>query len=650
MAGRTRLVAGVFAVAVTLALSLASGADAFVYWSTRYDAIGRANLDGSGVNPSFINPVAVGTGGPYTPTGVAVDGKHVYWSANLVNSTGHEDWVLGRASLDGSSVASTFITGARFPTGVAVDGEHIYWADQNGGGSSAIGRASLDGSGVNQSFISGLNGPCGVAVDSAHVYWTTGNAIDRANLDGTGVNESFITLNPLNGPADTCGVAVDSKHIYWADTSHGVIGRANLDSTGVDESFVSGANGPCGVAVDSAHIYWATDGGSGLIGRANLDGSGVDQGFISVTGAFMCGVAVDALLPTTTTIMSPENSILYGQDATFTATVLNTPSSSPTTPTGTVQFKVNGIDDGSPVALAAGGQADYTPTFLLDVGDIVTAEYTGNAQLGASTSPGSQLSVQSALTGTTLTASSNPANPDDELTFIATVTNTSTSIVPFGSVEFSIDSESVLEPLPLNENGQAGIDVSELRAGDHTVRALYYASMTGIPDFTGSQASLTEHITSPQASPPASAASPPHITVTPISPNTAFRTVRASAETNGTLDLTELAPGPGTFTAVATMTWSRLRVTVNRTAKCRKGSGRCHKATRPAIYGTASATASAPGEVRLVIKPTVAARKTLNAGRALHVTVTITFRSAHGGSPATQTSSLTVRRHKAKRR
>jgi hypothetical protein len=59
-------------------------------------------------------------------------------------------------------VNESFITGLHEPTGVAVDGTHIYWADY---ANNEIGRANLDGTGVNQGFVStGTNGPYGIAV------------------------------------------------------------------------------------------------------------------------------------------------------------------------------------------------------------------------------------------------------------------------------------------------------------------------------------------------------------------------------------------------------------------------------------------------------------------------------------------------------
>src|SRR5262249_58467487 len=79
---------------------------------------------------------------------------------------------IGRANLDGTGASQSFITnppGNRFtPSGVAVDAGHVYWTNSPAG---TIGRAKLDGTAVNQNFITGASVPLGVAVGSAHVYW-----------------------------------------------------------------------------------------------------------------------------------------------------------------------------------------------------------------------------------------------------------------------------------------------------------------------------------------------------------------------------------------------------------------------------------------------------------------------------------------------
>jgi hypothetical protein len=275
---------------------LAARADAFVYWANN-TTLGRANLDGSGVNQ---NLVAAGLG----IAGMAVDGQHSYWT----NPFG----TIGRANLDGSGADISFITGASFPQGVAVDGQHIYWANNQ---KDAIARANLDGSGVDQTFITGANLPEGVAVDGQHIYWTNlEGTIGRANLDGSGVDQDFIT-----SPGFLWGVAVDGQHIYWTDDNDAVnsstIGRANLDGSGVDESFIAGLNAPHGLAVDGQHVYWTysltNDDNGGVIGRANLDGSGVDGGFV-VDADNPLAVAVDALpLAPLASITTPAGGATY---------------------------------------------------------------------------------------------------------------------------------------------------------------------------------------------------------------------------------------------------------------------------------------------------------------------------------------------------
>lgn len=75
---------------------------------------------------------------------VSLAGAHaasadVYWS--------NGDQTIGRASLDGTGVNQSFITTANEPSLVAVDAGHIYWAS----GNSTFVRANLDGTGVDDS-------------------------------------------------------------------------------------------------------------------------------------------------------------------------------------------------------------------------------------------------------------------------------------------------------------------------------------------------------------------------------------------------------------------------------------------------------------------------------------------------------------------
>jgi hypothetical protein len=248
---------------LVLTLALASRAEAFVYWTESFgDTIGRANLDGTGVDKRFIT-------GARNPSGVTVDGGHLYWTQSNTNT-------IGRANLDGTGVDPSFITSAEDPSGVAVDAAHVYWANFFG---NTIGRANLDGTSADKSFITRAGFGGGVAVDAAHIYWTAidpcglvggpdggtdscENAIGRANLDGTGIDQSFIETGGPVGGAEPSGVAVDGGHVYWANYSGyskrwNFIGRANLDGTGANRHFITGAvvASPGGVAVDALRSF-----------------------------------------------------------------------------------------------------------------------------------------------------------------------------------------------------------------------------------------------------------------------------------------------------------------------------------------------------------------------------------------------------------
>lgn len=260
------------AVDATRGLSALPG---HVYWANAALAsIGRADLDGSHVNPTFVNSVATGA------IGLAVDHDYIYWS--LPGGSASPGYI-GRVRLDGSNLDATFIT---FGPGhqiydVAVGNQHVYWTD---GQTQSIGRANLDGSDVRPFLISTGAGslPFGVATDAHHIYWSdqVRNAIGRADLNGSNPDPFFI-----HGGGNVIeGIEVDAHHVYWSDyyyASHSSsIGRADLDGSNRILGFIP--NIPyavTGVTLDDAHIYWANN-SLNAIGRANLDGSNANSTFI----------------------------------------------------------------------------------------------------------------------------------------------------------------------------------------------------------------------------------------------------------------------------------------------------------------------------------------------------------------------------------
>jgi virginiamycin B lyase len=301
----------VVAALVVAVLAFAPGAGAYIYWTDVYGHIGRANLDGSGVDRNFI-------AGAGRACGIAVGARHIYWGTTLPNTAGGQ---IGRANVDGSRPQPDFI-GFDLPNpfvypspcGLAVAAEHVYWTSRS---RSSIGRATLDGSGVDPDFLPGATAD-GLAVDAAHIYWwgpggppyVGAPSLARANLDGTGIDRGLVVgFDPYGDPA-TGPIAVDGEHIYWKNSvcaegpCHHAIGRASLNGSDRDGNFIDLGfdHQAMGLAVGSGHLYWiagaaGTDGGTVVrgIGRANLDGTNVDQDFIAA--GWIRGLAVDAAEP-----------------------------------------------------------------------------------------------------------------------------------------------------------------------------------------------------------------------------------------------------------------------------------------------------------------------------------------------------------------
>lgn len=252
----------------------AAPAAGYVYWTdTVADTVGRAQLDGTGVDPDFVAGLA-------NPCGTAVDSRHLYWAQQGTAS-------IARADVDGSDVDQThFPASVGYPyCSVSVDAAHVHWTRAGGG----IGRAAPDGSGLIANLIPSDAQLCGVATDSEYVYWAElqDGGIGRATRDGLAIDHSLFNAN--NQP---CGVAVNGTHIFYGDLADGTIGRANIDGTPHDDGFIAAPGQPCDVEIDGTHLYWS-DYQNGTIGRARLDGSAVDPDFISGLEA-PCGVAVDA--------------------------------------------------------------------------------------------------------------------------------------------------------------------------------------------------------------------------------------------------------------------------------------------------------------------------------------------------------------------
>jgi hypothetical protein len=254
------------------------------------DTIGRANLDGSGVGPSFIT----GKKGEHIGQ-LALAGSHIYW---VHGTSRHNE--IARADLDGREVEQRLVAHTGLITSIAANSSHIYWSwliplrPIRG----LIGQANLDGTGADPAALHG-DGGGQLAADDTHLYWGLPNTdIGRVDLDGTDFHVHLVTnlVNPIP--------AVAGGRLYWtagnADPSTWSIGRANIDGSDARRRFITtGVIAPLGVAASASHIYWTNaEVGKNTIGRADLDGTHVQPRFTTTGPRPLCHqigqIAVDS--------------------------------------------------------------------------------------------------------------------------------------------------------------------------------------------------------------------------------------------------------------------------------------------------------------------------------------------------------------------
>ncbi len=190
----------------------------------------------------------------------------------------------------------------------------------------------------------------------------------------------------------------------------------------------------------------------------------------------------------TTTVVQP-TPVVHGEAASFTAQVAATNGTS--TPTGTVQFTIDGDDFGAPVPITGGAASSGSTSSLSTGNHTIGARYSGDANVAASTAATKQLTVGKAPTSTVLTSTGSPTVSGQAVTFTATVGVVSPGAGdPAGGVQFNVDGEPYGTAVALSGD-HADLSISNLAPGNHTVQATY----NGNGDFaTSTSAELTHGV------------------------------------------------------------------------------------------------------------------------------------------------------------
>ena len=193
--------------------------------------IGRANLDGTGVNQGFI-------GAGTDPCGVAVDGAHVYW-ANLHRRDDRPRQprrLRRQPELHRRRQLPLRSRGRRRP--------RLLGQPRSATRSAAPTSTARARTRASSPAPTSPAGSRSTAPTSTGPTATTGRSVAPTSTAPASTRAS--------SPAGTARAASRSTAptSTGPTTATGHIGRANLDGTGVNQSFITGATGPCGVAVD----------------------------------------------------------------------------------------------------------------------------------------------------------------------------------------------------------------------------------------------------------------------------------------------------------------------------------------------------------------------------------------------------------------
>jgi sugar lactone lactonase YvrE len=371
-------------------------------------------------------------------------------------------------SAAGGSVVFTATVTTPSGGGVPLDGTVIFTDTPTGGTAAPIGAPQTIG-------------PSGITTVSTATL-TTGLHTITATYSGDAANGILGSKGTLTqdvqAPSTISLTSSDNPSVYGEliTFTATVPTLGTIPATGPVTINEQGQTAPLATVALSGNPATATFTTSSLVvGAYVITASHAGDAYYSSSTSPPVNQVVNPVQTTTTLAATPDPGIA-GAPVAITATVK--PTQGVVAPTGQVSFtdSLNGaapVSLGAPVALM-GGTAAINPTLAPGSHSIV-ATYSGDAD--DKTSNGTlPLTVNQAVTTTTLTSSGSPSLVLAPVTFTATVASTGGG-VPTGSVAFT-DTLNGAAAAPLScagtlTAGTATCTTSTLVAGTHTITATY---------------------------------------------------------------------------------------------------------------------------------------------------------------------------------
>jgi hypothetical protein len=301
------------------------------------------------------------------------------------------------------------------------------------------------------------------------ITYYSATSTNNGTIYGTGVqNAGAIAWLVVNlGPAATTTTQQNALQAAIWKTEFGV--NFVLDSNN-DPALISQYNADL-VALDDhslpvGSVMWISPSSGGNLSLAQSEGL----------------VALPPGTSTETAISTSASSAAFGQPVALGALVVNSNSIGPT-PTGSVQFQVDGVNIGNPVPFSTSGTASFIATTISAGSHVVGAVYEPTGSFGLSASIGQTLTITPDVTSISFRSLARQIEKGKAINLVATVQSESGSTaVPVGTAVFVIDGQ--IRPAVNLSNGSAVRKRLKLGPGTHTI-TVYYTPANG--NFTASQ-------------------------------------------------------------------------------------------------------------------------------------------------------------------
>ena len=363
--------------------------------------------------------------------------------------------------------------------------------------------------GADVTFTATVSPLLASGLPTGDVTFTANNVITTVPLDTLGKAALVTAALPAGTHTITAAYAGDAvflastgsttQTVNKAATATVLVSSRNPSTVGNTVTFTATVS----PSTATGAVTFAVDGGTTTVplvaGLASYSTSGLgtgghvvgasyggDPAFLASSSPTLTQTVGAALRATTTVVTGNRNpSANLGQNITFTATVM--PATGTGTPTGTVQFTIDGVNVGGVLTMNVQGRATYSTAALSAGSHNVIATYSGSAIFSGGGSAAFVQVVRQAASTTVLTTNRAPSVSGQTVTLTARVTPAGAT----GTVLFRLDGATVGGPVTLDATGRATLVTNLLTVGSHTVSVAYSGNVNYLSSLS---ANLTQTV------------------------------------------------------------------------------------------------------------------------------------------------------------